>query len=135
MKHQVARVLRRDQTSVERKLWRALRNRAFHNFKFRRQQPIGPYVVDFVCFDAKLIIELDGSQHGTSEGEIADEKRTAGLAQDGFRVRRFWNGDLIENFGGVLEQIWRDLGRPESPMIVAVEDEPIRAQRYVRRKS
>ena len=59
-----ARKLRRDQTDVERKLWSALRNRRFHEFKFRRQQPIGPYVVDFVCFRRNLVIELDGSQHG-----------------------------------------------------------------------
>ena len=64
LKHDFARRLRRDQTDVERKLWFALRDRRLHGFKFRRQQPVGSYIVDFICFEAKLIIELDGGQHG-----------------------------------------------------------------------
>ena len=68
MKHDFARRLRRDQTDVERKLWYALRDRRHHGFKFRRQQPVGPYVVDFVCFEAKLVVELDGGQHVREPG-------------------------------------------------------------------
>ncbi|HUJ03471.1 MAG TPA: DUF559 domain-containing protein, partial [Rhizomicrobium sp.] len=67
MKHDFARKLRREQTDFERKIWYALRNRRFAGFKFRRQQPMGPYVVDFVCFEEKLVIELDGGQHGMPE--------------------------------------------------------------------
>jgi very-short-patch-repair endonuclease len=127
VRHQFAKKLRRDQTDVEGKLWLALRDRGFHGFKFRRQQPVGPYIVDFICFDARLVIELDGGQHGTMAGEAADAKRSTRLGEDGYRVRRFWNRDLIENFDGVLEQIWRDLGSPETPMIVAVGNRPVRA--------
>lgn len=109
MKHDFARTLRREQTDVERKLWYALRNRRFVGFKFRRQQPIGPYIADFVCFEEKLIVELDGSQHGIPENETADRKRAAYLERDGFRVIRYWNHELNENFEGVLEGIWRVL--------------------------
>ena len=110
MKHAFARHLRREQTDVERKLWYALRDRRFHGFKFRRQQPIGPYVVDFVCFEAKLVIELDGAQHGQSEIEAYDRARTERLAADGFRVLRVWNNEMIENFDGVLDTIAQALG-------------------------
>lgn len=134
VKHEFARKLRREQTDVERKLWYALRGRRFHAFKFRRQQPIGPYIADFVCFDAKLIIELDGSEHGTPENRAADRVRTVRLMRDGFRVRRFWNEDLIENFDGVLEEIWRELGSPEAHTIAPIEPKPFRPMRYVRRK-
>lgn len=110
MKHTFARKLRREQTDVERKLWFALRDRRFHAFKFRRQQPIGPYIVDFVCFEAKLVIELDGDQHGDAAHEIYDEARTKRLAADGFRVIRFANHEVNENFEGVLDAIARALG-------------------------
>ncbi|MBI1330097.1 MAG: DUF559 domain-containing protein [Alphaproteobacteria bacterium] len=105
MRHDFARKLRRDQTDVERKLWQALRGRAFHGFKFRRQQPIGPYIADFVCFDRKLIIELDGGQHGLPEVADYDSARTKRLEEDGFRVLRFPNHELNTNFDGVLEGI------------------------------
>ena len=112
MKHEFARKLRREQTDVERKLWFALRDRRFHRFKFRRQQPIGPYVADFVCFEAKLVIELDGDQHGQVSNEVYDRARSERLKADGFRVIRFWNHELIENFDGVLDAITLALGRP-----------------------
>jgi very-short-patch-repair endonuclease len=111
VKHEFARKLRREQTDVERKLWYALRDRRFHAFKFRRQQPIGPYIVDFVCFEAKLVIELDGDQHGAATDEAYDCARTERLAADGFRVVRFWNHELNDNFDGVLEGIERALRR------------------------
>jgi adenine-specific DNA-methyltransferase len=112
MKHAFARTLRREQTDVERKLWYALRGRRFLGFKFRRQQPIGPYIADFVCFEAKLVIELDGEQHGDDAHIAYDHARTERLLADGFRVLRFWNGELIENFEGVLEGIERALPSP-----------------------
>jgi very-short-patch-repair endonuclease len=86
-----------------------LADRRFHGFKFRRQQPIGPYIADFVCFDAKLAIELDGSQHGGDAQIAYDAARTKRLETDGFRVIRFTNTELIENFDGVLEGIERVL--------------------------
>ena len=97
----LARNLRKNQTDVEQILWLQLRNRRLLNYKFRRQLPIDPYIVDFVCLDLKLIIELDGSQHS----EQVDEERTLFLGQRGFRVIRFWNNDLLDNLEGVLEQI------------------------------
>ena len=112
MKHDFARQLRRDQTDVERKLWYALRGRRFHGFKFRRQQPVGPYVVDFVCFESKLIVELDGGQHGLPENQAADLARTKRLEADGFRILRFWNHELNENFDGVLDGIALAMGLP-----------------------
>ncbi|HJT44168.1 MAG TPA: DUF559 domain-containing protein [Rhizomicrobium sp.] len=112
MKHDLARKLRREQTGVERKLWLALRGRRFHKFKFRRQQPVGPYIADFVCFEAGLIVELDGDQHGSMQGQVYDAVRTERLAADGFRVLRFPNHELNKNFDGVLTGIAVALGLP-----------------------
>jgi very-short-patch-repair endonuclease len=109
VKRDFARHLRRNQTDVERKLWQALRDRRFAKMKFRRQQPIGPYIVDFVCFEMKLIVELDGSQHGLEENIFADERRTAFLQHEGFRVKRFGNHELIERFDAVLDAIEHEL--------------------------
>jgi very-short-patch-repair endonuclease len=109
VKHDLARKLRREQTDVERKLWFALRNRQFHGCKFRRQQPVGPYVVDFVSFESRLVIELDGSQHGSDDAVAYDQARTRYLETDGFRVLRFFNHELNANFDGVLEAIERQV--------------------------
>jgi adenine-specific DNA-methyltransferase len=110
MKHDFARRLRRDQTDVERKLWLALRSRRFYGFKFRRQQPIGPYIVDFVCFEAKLIVELDGDRHGSAQGLARDAARTRCLQQDDFRILRFANRAVNANLDGVLDAIARAMG-------------------------
>ena len=75
MKHEFARRLRREQTDVERKLWYALRDRRLGGWKFRRQQPVGSYIADFICFEAKLIVELDGSQHALPENAAAELAR------------------------------------------------------------
>ncbi|MEZ5696704.1 MAG: DUF559 domain-containing protein [Sphingomonadaceae bacterium] len=101
---QRARQLRRDSTDVERKLWSRLRNRGLCNLKFRRQAAIGPYYVDFLCHDRRLVVELDGGQH-SAEAEAA---RTAYLAGKGYRVIRFWNNEVSENIDGVLERIARE---------------------------
>ena len=98
----MARRLRRDATNVERLLWFALRKR-LSAWKFRRQHPIGRRVVDFACPERKLAIELDGSQHALREE--ADERRSAELAQRGYRVIRFWNSEVLDNLEGVLEAI------------------------------
>lgn len=99
----VARELRNNATDVELLLWRRLRNRQLEGVKFRRQQPIETYIVDFVSFDKKIVIELDGGQH--SENSDYDAHRDACLIANGFTVLRFWNNDVIENIEGVLEVI------------------------------
>ena len=116
MYHRLARGLRRRMTDDERKLWGELRNRRFGHIKFRRQQPIGPYIVDFVSFEAKLIIELDGTQHSEQDLRAADEVRTRFLETQGFRVLRYWNNEVFKEFDAVLNAIYHELGldRPKN---------------------
>ena len=103
----VAKRLRQDATDAERVLWREVRAHRFAGFKFKRQEPLGSYVVDFVCYEAKLIVELDGGQH--TDQKEADEERTRWLASRGFRVLRFWNNDLLTNIAGVMQVIEKSL--------------------------
>jgi very-short-patch-repair endonuclease len=98
-----ARQLRKNQTEVEKLLWQQLRNRQLLGHKFRRQFPIEPYIVDFVCLELKLIIELDGGQHADQQNY--DQQRTLFLGKRGFKVIRFWNNEMCENNEGVLEAI------------------------------
>ena len=98
-----ARELRNNSTDTERLLWRYLKNRQVVGVKFRRQQPIEAYIVDFVSFDKRIVIELDGGQH--AENEEYDGQRDACLYANGFVVLRFWNNEIIENIEGVLEVI------------------------------
>ena len=101
----LARNLRRRQTDPERLLWSKLRDRRLGGWKFRRQMPVGRYIVDFCCPDAWLIVELDGGQH-TFEAEIAsDLARRRELEQCGYFVLRFWNGEVFENLDGICETI------------------------------
>ncbi|HEX3412155.1 MAG TPA: DUF559 domain-containing protein [Stellaceae bacterium] len=102
----VERRLRRDMTEAEKRLWRELRALGLRN-RFRRQHPIGRYVVDFACPAAKLVIELDGGQHALRTD--AEERRSLEIAQRGYRVIRFWNGDVMQNTRGVLETIHQEL--------------------------
>jgi very-short-patch-repair endonuclease len=97
-----ARPLRRDQTEAERRLWYRLNNRQLAGHKFVRQAPIDRYVADFCCREARLIVELDGSQHADN---LRDELRDAALAARGFRILRFWNVEVFGNMDGVLETI------------------------------
>jgi very-short-patch-repair endonuclease len=99
----VARRLRRDRTEAETRLWRYLHNRQLEGAKFRFQAPVGPYVADFLCAEAKLIVELDGGQHG--EQIEQDAARTKALEAAGYTVLRFWNNDVLANTEGVLEMI------------------------------
>ena len=105
-----ARRLRRDQTEVEKKLWSLLRNRKLVGWKFRRQQPIGPYIVDFLCPEAGLIVELDGGQH--LEQEEYDLKRTKYLESKGYKVVRYWDNMAIARTKDMLEDILTKLGNP-----------------------
>lgn len=93
--------LRRAATEVEKRFWTAVRNRQLGGFKFRRQHTIGPYVADFACLEARLVVELDGGQH---DAEV-DAVRTAFLERHGFHVHRVWNNEMIENEAGVLEEV------------------------------
>ena len=107
-----ARRLRRALTDAERLLWSRLRGRALRGWKLRRQHPVGAYVADFACLEARLVVELDGGQHGS---EVAyDEARTRKLAKAGFRVPRFWNNDVLANIEGVLQTIAGALPSPAS---------------------
>ena len=105
----IARQLRRDGTEAERRLWRALRE-ALPGWKFRRQHPIGRRIADFACPARKLVIELDGGQHGDLVD--ADAARSSELARHGYRVIRFWNNDVLENLAGVLETIRGEIEKP-----------------------
>jgi very-short-patch-repair endonuclease len=108
-----ARTLRRDRTEVEARLWRALRNRQLDGFKFRRQFPIDRYFADFACIEARLVVELDGGQHG--ERIEYDAERTRVLEALGFHVCRFWNHEVVENLDGVLKTIHAHLQPSPSP--------------------
>ena len=96
-----ARTLRRDMTPQERKLWRALKEN-FPNAHFRKQVPMGLYTADFAWHTAKLVIEVDGGQHGTDAGRSHDTVRTRYIEAQGYRVVRFWNTDIDHNLEGVL---------------------------------
>jgi very-short-patch-repair endonuclease len=109
---QRARALRKTPTDAERTMWQALRGKQIEGFRFRRQRPIGKYIVDFVCLDAKLVVELDGGQH--AEQLQYDKRRTVALKKEGFRVLRFWNNEVFENLAGVLEMVRAELLRDGS---------------------
>ena len=100
--------LRNNLTDAEQRLWSRLRRRQIGGHRFRRQHPIGPYVVDFVCLAEKLVIEVDGGQHANQAGH--DNRRTAWLESRGYRVARFWNNEVLGNTDGVVQVIRNTLG-------------------------
>lgn len=102
-----ARELRGRTTEPEALLWQQLRGRRFQGFKFRRQCPLGPYILDFVCLEAGLVIEIDGGQH--SEQQACDQQRTALIETQGLTVIRFWNHEVMNEIPAVLEKIWQTL--------------------------
>jgi len=110
-KHEFARHLRRSLTDAERRLWYHLRDRRLVGRKFRRQVPIGPFVADFACLEAMLVVEVDGSQHADG----ADAARDAFLRRHGFAVLRFWNNDVLTRTQGVLERIHAALSTHPHP--------------------
>ena len=97
-----AREMRSAPTEAEKRLWGALRNRRLDKLKFRRQVPIGGFIADFVCMEAKLIVELDGSQHAENERDIARDSK---LEERGFRVLRFWNDDVMRDLESICSTI------------------------------
>jgi primosomal protein N' (replication factor Y) len=106
--------LRRDSTDAEQVLWDALRNRQMKGYKFRRQHPLGKFIVDFACIAHRLVIEADGGQHADNPD---DAIRTAWLETNGWRVIRFWNNDILANPDGVLDEIMRLLQPNPHPPI------------------
>ena len=104
-----ARSLRCASTEAEKLLWQKLCARQLGGAKFRRQAPIGPYIVDFVSFTHRLVVEIDGGQHNTAQGRQHDRERTVWLESQGFRVLRFWNNQVLSNIEGVLERILQEI--------------------------
>mgnify|MGYP003972765117 FL=1 len=100
---QNARDLRKNMTDAERTLWSRIKSRRLQGFRFRRQHPVGNYIVDFVCLELKLVIELDGGQH--MDQQQYDERRDSFLKAQGFTVLRFWNNKVMKEVDGVLESI------------------------------
>jgi len=96
-------------TESEAVVWSQLRNRRFAEFKFRRQFAIGNYIVDFVCLDRRVIVELDGGQHNDAKEKLYDARRDAWLRGEGFVVLRFWNSDVFTEWEAMAEGIWRTL--------------------------
>lgn len=126
MKHPltpIARGLRKRSTKQEHILWRHLRERQLGGFKFRRQRPLGGYVVDFVCFETRVVVELDGSQHATQEGHMADAIRDAVLTEADFRVLRFWNRQVTKELPMVLETIYEVCRSRQSPSTTPFPEE------------
>ena len=110
---QFTKTLRQNMTDAEQLLWKHLRAHRMDGQKFRRQQPIGPYIVDFVHFGLRLIVEADGGQHVDSDHDAA---RDAWLRSQGFALLRFWNNDILHHTDSVLEAIWAALqAQPPSP--------------------
>ena len=105
--------LRKSQTDAESMLWYYLRNRNFQNDKFRRQHVLCGYIVDFVCLEKRLVIELDGGQH--AESIEYDSTRTLTLEADGFQILRFWNDEIFNNIEDILETICEALNTPHPP--------------------
>ena len=110
-----ARELRQDATDAEKLLWQLLRNRQLDGWKFRRQHPIGKYILDFYCHEARLAIELDGSQHAETEQAEYDRQRTESLEAEGIRVLRFWNNEVLKETQAVVQEIWNALQDSLSP--------------------
>ena len=115
MTRQLARALRKRMTDAERLLWRHLRNRELGGLKFKRQYPVGPFIVDFICVEKNVVIEVDGGQH--ADNEELDLQRSAYLNKMGYRVLRFWNNEVLQETEAVLTAIFAILanGKQNSP--------------------
>jgi very-short-patch-repair endonuclease len=122
-----AKCLRRDMTPQERLLWGQLRNRRLGGFKFRDQQPIGPFIGDFVCQDRKLVVEANGSQHADSD---YDARRDAYLKSKGYNVLRFWNNEITGNLDAVLDLILAALTLPHPSAALRLPPSPSRGEGF-----
>jgi len=128
-----ARSLRRKMTDAEKKLWYVLRDRRFKDAKFRRQVPLGRYVADFLSFEKKVVVELDGAQHAESKTDV---KRDNWFSSQGFRVLRFWNNDVLTNIEGVYDRLSSVVGgnRPHpspKPQAASAPPSPARGEGMV----
>jgi very-short-patch-repair endonuclease len=108
-----AKKMRREPTNAEAAMWRLLRDRRLAAFKFRRQVPFQNYILDFVCFEQRIVIEIDGSQHASSD---RDGTRDAVLMAEDFRTARYWNNDVLQQSNAVLEDILTKLTEPREPL-------------------
>jgi very-short-patch-repair endonuclease len=131
-KRAFAKALRTQATDAEIALWRLLRSRRLAQLKFRRQVPIGPWIVDFVSFEQRLIVEADGSQHAESED---DKRRDYDLSERGFRVLRFWNNDILLRSQSVMEMILDVVAQSPSPVCAPSGAHPPSPTRGEGRKS
>ena len=113
LKNELQRNLRKAMTDAELRLWRVLRGRQMAGYKFRRQHPFGDFILDFVCLDVKLVIEVDGGQH--SEQMEDDAVRSNKLVGAGFRILRFWNNEVLGELEVVKERIWMALQKADEP--------------------
>ena len=123
-----ARRLRANTTKAETTLWRHLKTTETEGTHFRRQVPLGSYVADFACMAARLVIEIDGSQHGDGPNKARDDARTRWLESEGYRVIRFWNNDIVENAEGVLDVIYAALYGSRD-----IDPRPLKHKRRARR--
>jgi very-short-patch-repair endonuclease len=105
-----ARDLRQNANAAEQRLWAVLRGKRIGGFKFRRQHALGQYIADFICLQARLVIEVDGDRHGNDEREALDTKRTEYIERLGYRVIRFWNNEVLTATDGVVAAIANELG-------------------------
>jgi len=110
-----ARELRSNPTDAERVLWRHLRLRQIGGYKFRRQRPIGPYIVDFVCLEKKLVVEVDGGQH--SKQKASDDRRDSWLRSEGLTILRFWDHEVLTQLDDVKQVIWGELNVAPSSIL------------------
>ena len=116
-----ARKMRREPTDAEAAMWRLLRDRRLALFKFRRQIPFQSFILHFVCFDKRIIIEIDGGQHASSGRDAA---REAVLIAEGFRITRYWNNDVLQQPSAVLEDILAKLAEPYPSPVASLREAP-----------
>lgn len=114
-----AKNMRHNPTPSEARFWFHAKNRGIGGMKFRRQVPLGPFIADFLCPEQRLVVEIDGGQHGEEE----DAKRDAYLKAEGFRVLRFWNSDVMGDIGAVVDSILAELAVPPHPALYPGRDE------------
>jgi very-short-patch-repair endonuclease len=130
-----ARELRQRQTEAEKFVWRRLRYRRFAGFKFRRQVPLGNYILDFVCYESRLVIELDGGQHNESAQRSYDRQRDEWIRSQGFAVLRFWNHEVFTEWSIIEEVIWRELKARQSSSDVRTPEKRLPMNDAVARSS